>query len=273
MKPGTHYGKLSAPGPMARTVEDVALLLDVMTERDVRNRTHPILDEPHGELFADSVHGLRIAYSPRLGFDVSLDPEVEAACRRAAEALETLGAVVDERDPDVPDGRREAYDRMYFGTAAYGILELLEDETDADEVDPALWDVIRQHRNDRMLDWLAADATLVELAQRMSLFHTRFDLLVTPTVAVAPFEAGREVPRDWPDPRWTSWAVLTWPFNMTGQPACTVPCGFTTDGLPIGVQVIGPRDDDRAVLAAANAIQRMLPLFDRRPGLTHDESA
>jgi aspartyl-tRNA(Asn)/glutamyl-tRNA(Gln) amidotransferase subunit A len=84
-------------------------------------------------------------------------------------------------------------------------------------------------------------------------------------VPVKPFAVGREVPQGWPKERWTTWTPLTWPFNMTGQPACSVPCGFTSEGLPIGVQIVGARHEDSRVLGAAHALQQANPLFDRQP--------
>ncbi|HJL16959.1 MAG TPA: amidase [Sandaracinaceae bacterium LLY-WYZ-13_1] len=263
VKPGTHYGKLSAPGPLARTVMDAAILLDVMTELDVRDRPAP-LDQAHGARFEESVHGLRVAFSPTLGFDVEPHPEVDAAVRRTARALGELGAVVDEADPDWPDGLREAYDTMYLGIATWTILGMIEDESDLERIDPELRTEVARYRDATMKDWLDADSTLVALSQRSSVFFSRYDLLLTPTVPIPPFEVGRQVPAGWPDERWTSWTPLTWPFNMTGQPACSVPCGFTSDGRPIGAQLVGARHDDTQVLGAAHALQQMMPLLDRR---------
>jgi aspartyl-tRNA(Asn)/glutamyl-tRNA(Gln) amidotransferase subunit A len=99
----------------------------------------------------------------------------------------------------------------------------------------------------------------------MSLFHLNWDLLITPTLPIAAFTAGREVPEDWPHQRWPTWTPLTYPFNMTGQPAISVPCGFTTQGLPIGMQIIGPRHEDARVLRAAHLYQQSRPLTQKRP--------
>ena len=98
----------------------------------------------------------------------------------------------------------------------------------------------------------------------MGLFHERYDLLVTPTLPIPAFEAGREVPAGWPHRRWTSWTPFTYPFNLTQQPALTVPCGVTASGLLVGLQIVGPRHADAAVLAAAAAFERASP--ERPPG-------
>jgi aspartyl-tRNA(Asn)/glutamyl-tRNA(Gln) amidotransferase subunit A len=96
-------------------------------------------------------------------------------------------------------------------------------------------------------------------------FHRDFDLLLTPTMPIPPFEAGREVPAGWPSPRWTSWTPYTYPFNMTQQPAASVPCGFTSGGLPIGLQVVGPRHADALVMAACQVFEQARPWWQRRP--------
>jgi aspartyl-tRNA(Asn)/glutamyl-tRNA(Gln) amidotransferase subunit A len=99
----------------------------------------------------------------------------------------------------------------------------------------------------------------------MGRFHDDYDLLLTPTMPIAAFEAGAEVPGGWPAPRWTSWTPFTYPFNMTQQPAASVPCGFTAAGLPVGLQVVGPRHGDAQVLAACLAFEQARPWLSRTP--------
>lgn len=103
----------------------------------------------------------------------------------------------------------------------------------------------------------------------MGAFHERYHLLLTPTVPITPFVAGEEVPIGWHSPRWTSWTPFTYPFNMTQQPAASVPCGWNSSGLPIGLQVVGPRHADDRVLAACAAYERAAPWAYRRPPLLY----
>ena len=98
-----------------------------------------------------------------------------------------------------------------------------------------------------------------ELGRRMSCFLDEWDLLVTPTMPIPAFEAGRDVPEGWPERGWPSWTPFTFPFNLTQQPAASVPCGFTADGLPIGLQIVGPRHGDALVLRAARAYEAAHP--------------
>jgi aspartyl-tRNA(Asn)/glutamyl-tRNA(Gln) amidotransferase subunit A len=100
----------------------------------------------------------------------------------------------------------------------------------------------------------------------MGAFHQAYDLLVTPTQPIVAFAAGAEVPDGSAEPRWMSWTPFTYPFNLSHQPAATVPCGFSGAGLPIGVQVVGRRHGDALVLAACAAIEAALPWRDRWPG-------
>jgi aspartyl-tRNA(Asn)/glutamyl-tRNA(Gln) amidotransferase subunit A len=106
-----------------------------------------------------------------------------------------------------------------------------------------------------------------ELGTRMGEFHRRHALLLTPTLPIPAFPAGQETPDPDRERRWTSWTPFTYPFNMTQQPAASVPCGFTSDGLPIGLQIVGPRHADAEVLAAAHAFQQATDWHMRRPPL------
>ena len=96
------------------------------------------------------------------------------------------------------------------------------------------------------------------LGAHMNLFHREFDLLVTPTLTVAAFDVGQESPDK--DNRWTDWTPFTFPFNLTGQPAASIPCGFTKAGLPVGLHIVGPRYADALVLRAARAFESVRPI-------------
>ncbi|OSP44866.1 amidase, partial [Streptomyces sp. 13-12-16] len=102
--------------------------------------------------------------------------------------------------------------------------------------------------------YLAAMDVRMALGRRMGRFHDRYDLLVTPTVPVTAFEAGVEVPKGAGHRRWTGWTPFTYPFNMTQQPAATVPVGTDADGLPIGLQLVAARHRDDLVLRAAHTL-------------------
>ena len=96
------------------------------------------------------------------------------------------------------------------------------------------------------------------LGTHMNLFHRDYDLLVTPTLAVAAFDAGVEFPPG--KKRWIDWTPFSFPFNLTQQPAASIPCGFTKEGLPVGLHIVGPRYNDGIVLRAARAFETARPI-------------
>ena len=251
MWPPSSFGAVSHPGPMARTVADVALLLDVMCEPDPRDWAalpppgHSFLDG-----LDDGIAGLRIAFSPDLGYVECVDPEIAAAVSRAAEALSELGAHVSRVDPGFPDPR-DAQQTLWWAVCAKIVAGL----GDVSVLDPGFAAAAAAGADLTVVDYLAAEAERQSLGSHMSRFHTEWDLLVTPTLPIAAFTAGRNVPEDWPDEHWQSWTPFTYPFNLTQQPAMTVPCGFTSSGLPIGLQIVGARYADALVLRAARAYE------------------
>jgi aspartyl-tRNA(Asn)/glutamyl-tRNA(Gln) amidotransferase subunit A len=249
--PASPFGVLAHVGPMARTVRDVALMLDVMAEPDLRDWTAL---PPAGPLRggAASVAGLRIAFSPDLGY-AHVDPEVAALVARAAERLEALGAHVERVDPGFADPRA-AFETLWFAGAARVVADV-----DAERIDPGLARVARNGAAIGVLDYVRALQARDALGLRMSEFHASWDLLVTPTLPIPAFVAGADVPAGSAEEDWTSWTPFTFPFNLTQQPAGTVPCGFTADGLPVGLQVVGPRYGDALVLRAMAAYEAAHP--------------
>jgi aspartyl-tRNA(Asn)/glutamyl-tRNA(Gln) amidotransferase subunit A len=121
-------------------------------------------------------------------------------------------------------------------------------------LDPGLREICGQGARRSALDYLAAVDVRMELGRRMGRFHDSYDLLVTPTLPITAFEAGEEVPKGSGHRRWTGWTPFTYPFNMTQQPAATVPVGTDGDGLPIGLQLVAARHRDDLVLRAAHTL-------------------
>lgn len=253
--PASPFGALAHAGPMARTVADVALLLDVLAEPDPRDW---VALPPVGASFRagldDGVAGLRIAFSPDLGH-ADVDPEVAALVAAAAEAFAGLGAHVERADPGFEDPR-ETFDVLWSAGAAKAVHDLGADD---DVLDPGLAAIAATGRSHSVLAYLQAMKERDALGLRMSLFHREWDLLLTPTLPIEAFEAGRETPADRAGRGWPSWTPFTYPFNLTQQPAATVPCGFTSAGLPAGLQIVGPRYGDALVLRAARAYEAAFP--------------
>jgi aspartyl-tRNA(Asn)/glutamyl-tRNA(Gln) amidotransferase subunit A len=254
--PASPYGTVAHCGPMARSVTDVALLLDVMAEPDARD--WEALPPPQGSFLDDlegGVDGLRVAFSPDLGH-VRVDPAVAELVARAAAAFADLGAHVEQVDPGFEDPRA-AFDVLWSAGAARAVADL--GDPPAEVLDPGFAEIAAAGRSHTVLDYLAALQARDAVAIRMSAFHERWDLLLTPTLPLPAFAAGREVPEGSADPRWPSWTPFTYPFNLTQQPAASVPCGFTPDGLPVGLQIVGSRHADALVLRAGRAYEAAHP--------------
>jgi aspartyl-tRNA(Asn)/glutamyl-tRNA(Gln) amidotransferase subunit A len=260
--PPSTFGTLSHVGPMARTVADAALLLEVIGSPDPRDSL--ALDRqpaPGAVPEISRLAGRQVAFSPDLGY-ATVDPEVAAAVRGAAAALEAHGARVSLADPGFASPR-PAFDVLWCAGTARIVADIPAGLRHL--IDPGLAEMAEAGRRCSAVDYLQALRERAELGAAMGAFYQTYDLLVTPTEPIVAFAAGAEVPDGSADPRWPGWTPFTYPFNMTHQPAATVPCGFSAGGLPIGVQVVGPRHADALVLSACAAIEAELPWHDRWP--------
>ncbi|OKH91178.1 amidase [Streptomyces uncialis] len=250
--PASVYGSLAHVGPLARDAADAALMMDVLARPDARD---PWQAGPPGTGFRagldGGVRGLRIAFSPSLGGQVAVRPQVAAVVRRAVERLAGLGAYVEETDPDLTDPV-DAFHTLWAGGIARSTRGLGPAQLAL--LDPGLREMRAAGTGLSGLDVLAAEAVRGELGRRMSLFHQRYDVLLTPTLPLTAFPAGTEVPPGSGARRWTSWTPFTYPFNMTTQPAASVPVGLDGEGLPVGLQIVAARFADRTVLRTAHAL-------------------
>ncbi|MEJ3656793.1 amidase [Actinomycetes bacterium KLBMP 9759] len=261
--PASPFGGLSHIGPMGRTAADIALLLDAVSTGDPRDPWALARPEPTVAGLGTPVTGLRVAVSRTLGY-ANVHPEVVSAFDAAVAVFRELGAVVEEAEPGFPDPI-ESFQTLWFSGAAKAMEALGPAERAL--MDPGLVAAAEIGAAASALDYLTALGVRNELGIRMGAFHERYDVLLTPAMPVPAFEAGRPAPPEWAHERWTSWTPFTYPFNMTQQPAASVPCGFSDDGLPIGLQIVGPRYADGVVLAAAHAYQTATTWHARRPPL------
>jgi aspartyl-tRNA(Asn)/glutamyl-tRNA(Gln) amidotransferase subunit A len=250
---------LSHQGPIALTVADAARMLSAIGQPDARDMAAWNTAAPDFVAgLNDGVRGLRIAFSPRLGHVTNLDPEIEAAARRAAEILAEQGAIVEEADPAL-DRARDLIRAMWWPVAT-AIVDTVPKQR-RNEMDPGFLAIAERGRDYAIGDYLAAYAGRAELHRTMLRFHERYDLLITPTMPITTFKAGRDGPEssDFGDD-WLNWSPYTYPFNLTQQPAASVPCGLSRNGLPMAVQIVGSLRGDATVLRAARAIEEALPM-------------
>jgi aspartyl-tRNA(Asn)/glutamyl-tRNA(Gln) amidotransferase subunit A len=257
----------SVTGPMTRTVRDAALMLDVMAGPD--DRDDHSLPAASGPSYLDAcgagIAGLSVAWSPDLG-RATVDPEVADLCRQAAVDLETLGCHVEVVTPTWDDPEDIFRTLAAAETHAAWGAHL---DRDPDRLDRTLQAYLRFGRGITIERYLAARAGRRALWREVQAFLARFDLLVTPTVAVPPFAVGRPGLKEIGGVRVSplGWMPFAYPWNLTGQPAASVPVGFTGAGLPVGLQIVGRRHADRMVLAAAAALEAARPWQPHRPPL------
>ena len=254
--PLSPFGTVAHLGPMTRSVSDAALMLDVLALPDSRDWfALPYDGRDYRIGLEDGVRGLRIAFSPTLGF-AAVEPEVAELVASAAAAFAELGARVEQVDPGFEDPIAVFRTHWYVGAA--NLLRGFTGEQRA-KMDPGLQEIGAAGERTPLMDYLAAVNRRGELGARMRRFHETFDLLLTPSVPIAAFTAGQERPDPARQPRWIDWAPFSNPFNLTQQPAASVPCGLTAAGLPVGLQIVGPMFADALVLRAARAFEAAHP--------------
>jgi aspartyl-tRNA(Asn)/glutamyl-tRNA(Gln) amidotransferase subunit A len=251
-------------GPMTRTVADAALMLGVMAGPDSMDATALDATPPdYLGLLDRGVKGLKIAYSPDLG-GLRVDPDVASVVAAAARAFESLGARVEEVKPGFADSHDMI--RLLWGAHYIGNYGQFLDEW-RDRMDPGLVACMDEATRWSAQDYVAMRGRKIGYWDSVRPLFERHDLLLTPTTSVAAFEVGRLNPVGWPQHAWDwfPWASFSYPFNFTGQPAATVPAGFTPGGLPVGLQIVGRRLAEVTVLQAAAAFERVRPWADHRP--------
>jgi aspartyl-tRNA(Asn)/glutamyl-tRNA(Gln) amidotransferase subunit A len=240
-------------GPITRSVSDAALMLSLMAQPDLRDWSGLPEDDVDylGVLSAPLAPQLRIAFSPTLGH-AKVDAEVAAAVERVALRLTALGADVIEVAAPLPDAR-QAFRTYFDGALVHSVRKL--DAAARQQLDPQLLELVGRAESITREQFLEAYEFQIRITREARLFHRDYDFLLTPTMAVAPFEAGTLAPAGFDPENWLEWSPFSYPFNLTGQPAISIPCGFTAAGLPIGAQLVGPLYSDAALLRLAHALE------------------
>ena len=253
--PLSPFGTVAHVGPMTRSVADAALMLNVLALPDARDwHALPYDARDYRTGLDQGIADLRIAYSPDLGY-AKVDAEVAAIVKSAVAVFEELGAKVEEKDPGFEDPA-PIFTTHWFSGAAF----LMKGIKNHELVDPGLREVAAQGAKITASEILEAQLKRGALGAHMNLFHRDYDLLVTPTLSIAAFDAGKEVADKMLQDRWTDWTPFTFPFNLTQQPAASIPCGLTKAGLPVGLHLVGPRYADALVLRAARAFETARPI-------------
>jgi len=239
-------------GPLTRTVPDAALMLTVMAGPDIRDwYAGPELNIDYRNRLSDGIRGFRIAYSRTLGY-AKADQKVVSVVDKAVEELAGLGAHVDEIEPNLDDPI-EIMKPLWSVALALGLAPMTKDQRAL--IDPPILDLADPGFHLSALDYRRLEQARENFSRRMAVLLAKYDLLVTPQLAIVAFAAGHEVPPGSQMQRWWEWSPFTYPFNLTQQPAAAVPCGFTTSGLPVSMQIVGAKFSDALVLRAAHAYE------------------
>ncbi|MFD6858011.1 amidase [Rhodococcus sp. NPDC060090] len=253
--PASPFGPLAHAGPITRTVEDAALLTDILSLPDPRDPTAlaPPVMTFRGALDREVV-GLGVAYSKTLGY-VSVDPEVGDIVDHAVRRLADAGLIVTEADPGFDDPL-DAFEVLW----ASGAAAMLKNFPDGarDKVDPGLGRVWERGETLSAVEYLDARAVAAAVGITMGTFHLTHNVLITPTMPIPAFEAGYDVPSGSSATSWPQWTPFSYPFNLSQQPAISIPAGKAAAGLPVGLQIVGPRHSDDLVLAVARFAEYVL---------------
>ena len=256
----------SQSGPMARNVRDAAILLKVLAGHDSRDPGSMRDSVPDFLAGLDnSVRGLRLAWSTGMGY-AAIDPEVASITSTAARVFEELGCTVD--DPAFAlDNPIPAFLTIFY-TGNYTVYGHLMEECPEKLSDNARF-CFEHGSQATAADYARAIRAVDEMKAKIDDLMDTYDLLLTPTMAVPPFPIGQPPDRiDGKDvPPRSSYSPMTRPFNLSGQPAASVPCGFSSEGLPIGLHIIGKRGDEATVLRASAAFEQARPWEHLRPDI------
>ncbi len=237
---------------MTRTVDDAALMLSVIAAWDARDpyALPPRQRDYRGGL-EGGVKGLRVAYSPTLGY-AKVDPEVARVVEAAVRVLEAQGAIVEQADPGFASPR-DAFWALWCAGCAKVMSGM--DAAQRAEVDSGMQVAAERGARLSAVDLINAEGERALLMQKTNAFLARYDVLLTPTVAVPALPVGQDLNDPKSEEIWIDWTPFSYPFNMSRQPAANIPCGFTSAGLPVGLQAVAALDRDALVLRVARAYE------------------
>ena len=256
---------LAHVGSIARTVRDAALLLGVMAGHDRRDAFGVAEPTPDFLAACDAgVEGLRIAWSPTLGY-AQPEPEVAALCEAAAKRFEALGCTVELVEDALGADPVELWMAEFYGGIGTKLKDLMAERPD--ELDPAVVATLSAGLDRSMVEYFTQVFARYDFREQMRQLFERYDLLLSPTLPCAAFDVGHDTPPGLEARNIVSWVYYTYPFNLTGQPAASIPAGFTASGLPVGLQMVAGINREVDILRAAAAFEEAAPWADRRPPL------
>jgi len=264
---GQMWATLDHYGPLVRYVEDAALMLDVIKgPHDADRESLLPQDISYLKGIEEKPVKLKIGYSLSLGYLKALDPEVEENVLHAVHKFEEVGWTVEEAKIKLKNPEME-YSTLLTSALAHDLKSKLDKERE--NITPTLVKIVEAGLLQTAVDFHTAGVMRMKMYETFYRYFQEYDVLLTPTTAIPAFDLGMMNPTKIGNKAASplTWVSFTYPFNMTGLPAASIPCGWTLEGLPIGMQIIGKRFDELTVLQAAKAFQEVAPWQDRRPQL------
>jgi len=244
-------------GPLARSVKDAALAFTAIAGHDPRDPFSIAATVPDLLGACDaSIKGMRIAWSPTLGY-ARPDSEVVKVVESAAKKLEDLGASIELVEMVFDKDPADLWTAEFYAGVGIKLRTFLLERRD--ELDPAVADILEPALNQDMQDYYTKVFARYDLRDKMRKFFTNYDALISPVLPVTSLEVGKDIPDHLTDRNLVSWVYYTYPFNLTGQPAVAVCAGIASDGMPVGMQIVGPNLAEASIISIAAAVERSQP--------------
>lgn len=256
---------LKHDGPITRYVKDATLMLDAMKgPHDGDKCSLPDLNINYTDIVDQKPKNLNIGYSTSLGYAKVMDPEVEKSVIDSVKKFETYGWNIEQAKVRMKSPQTTFY-TLWAGMMAYDFGPKLDEWRD--KMDPDLVKIIEAGKGFTGIGIMKALKTRNDFYEKFYQFFKKYDILITPTVSVPAFELGMMYPAkiDGRTVSPTAWSPFSSIFNLTGLPAASIPCGWSSDGLPIGMQIIGKRLNDATVLQVSKAFEEIAPWQDKKP--------
>jgi len=254
---------LAHVGPLARNVRDAALLLQSISGHDRRD---PFSLSEHVPDYLGAcdqpVKGMRIVWSKTLGY-ANPDPEIVVALKKAVKTFEDLGCIVVEVDSFFQTDPIELWMSEFYAGVGVRLKDTLRDKREL--LDPAVASVLDNALSQTSEEYYTNVFKRYDFREKVRVFFEDYDLLLTPVTPCAAFDVGLNTPPNLTDRNIVSWVYYTYPFNLTGQPAASIPAGFTQTGLPIGLQLVSKINSEVDIFRAASAFEAARPWADYHP--------
>jgi aspartyl-tRNA(Asn)/glutamyl-tRNA(Gln) amidotransferase subunit A len=254
---------LAHVGPLARTVRDAALLLSAISGYDRRDPFSISSEVPdYLEACGLPAEGLRIAWSPTLGF-AKPDPEIVSITQAALKIFEGLGCEIIGLEGGIGDDPADLWLSEFYAGIGTRLQRAMQESPD--EIDPALAVVLEKASAQSLTSYYEKVFARYAFREKVSALFETFDLLVSPTVPIAACDVGVDIPAAFADRSICTWQYYTYPFNLTGQPAASIPVGFTSKGLPVGLQIVSRSHREADIFRVAAAFEEAQPWSQFKP--------